>query len=93
MRNLQTTYKPATAQNKAFTASASNATAISAHCYNVRLVSDQNCYVNFEKAAAAADSLELVANVPEYFSIQGGAVISVIRKTNDGNLNITEMTQ
>jgi len=93
MRNLNTTYRPGPSQNRTFTATSANAAAIDGHNFNVRLVADQGCYVCFDGRAAVTTDMELVAGVPEYFSIQGGAVISVIRKTADGTLNITEMTQ
>jgi hypothetical protein len=86
----QTTYKVGASQNKAFTASAANADPVDSDTKVVRLVADQDCHVAFTGDATTA-SMKLVSGVPEYFSIDGGDVISVIRTSADGTLNITEM--
>jgi hypothetical protein len=91
-KNSQTTFKLGTSQNVSFTATAANATAIGAFTQTVRLAPNVNCRVSTTGTAGATSTL-LFGGIPEYFTINPGQVISVIRDTADGVLNITEMTQ
>lgn len=94
MKNNQTHYYPSTSQDKAFTDGVNaSATAIGAQTTIVRLLATGSaCRVNFEKAVVATD-MKLVVGVPEYFTIQAGAIITVRGDGGAGSLNITEMTQ
>lgn len=96
-KTASTTYKPGISQVKAFTGSAANATALNAYTNIVRVLSDQDCFVDFEKAATTTTSMFIKAGIPEYFSVNegntAGATPSVISNGTNGNLFITEMTQ
>lgn len=89
---MQSHYKPAGTQTVAYTASAGVSSAIGAYINVVRLVATTACFVRFGGTALTTD-VYLPANVPEYFTINGGDTISAIRVGSDGNLHITEMTQ
>lgn len=55
-----------------------------------RLLSTVDCHVAFGTAPVAdANSLYLVANVPEYFACLAGDKVSAVRETVDGVLYIT----
>jgi len=93
-RNNQTSYKPFASQNVSFTSSSASATAINAHIDVVRLVATKACYVTFDGSTpSSSTAMKLVEGVPEYFSVDGGNVIKVIRDAEDGSLNITQMDQ
>jgi hypothetical protein len=56
----------------------------------VRLMSTVDCHVAFGAAPVAdANSLYLVANVPEYFGCLAADKVSAVRETVDGVLYIT----
>ena len=80
-------------QVKAFTSSASAASAVGVQTYAVMLHASTDCYVNFGGTASATAGVFLQADEPYIFDIHPSEVISVIRKTADGNLEISELTQ
>lgn len=63
----------------------------------VRLVCNQNCWVNFgpvgTTATAGAGSVYLPANVVEYFHVTQGQVVAVIQDTAAGVLSVADMTR
>lgn len=71
--------------------------AVSAYTYDVRVVATTACHLNIGKdpTAAATDDngFALPANVVEYFHLNPGEKIAVIRDASDGILSIAEMTR
>jgi len=63
----------------------------------VMLHASTDCYVNFgttgSVAASAIASVFLKANEPYTFDCIPGQIISAIRNSTDGNLEISELTQ
>lgn len=85
---------PSTTQTKAFTETATSSSAVGSAAYCVRLVADKACHVAFATTptATTATSMRLAAETPEYFLIQPGHKISVVKSGADnGTLYITEM--
>lgn len=61
---------------------------------HIRLCATSDCWIAFgtaPTAVAGAPSMYLPANVPEYFWVNYGEKVAVIRNTADGNLCITEL--
>lgn len=71
--------------------------AISANCWEVRLVCTTNCHINFgaNPTAAATDSngIYLPAGVVEYFHVNPGQKVAVIQDSASGTLCVAEMTR
>jgi hypothetical protein len=60
----------------------------------VRLIATKACYVAFGAAPTATTSnMYLAPNREEYFTIKPGQKVAAIRESEDGSLNVTEMTQ
>lgn len=63
----------------------------------VRIVSTTNCHLNFgtNPTAAATDNngIYLPANVVEYFHVNPGQKVAVVRDTADGVLSVAEMSR
>lgn len=85
--------RPGTVQNVAFTTGASApSAAFTATVSVVRIVADQDCWVQVGPAASAtaADSMRLTAFDKEYIAIRAGDLVAVRGVTASGSLNITE---
>jgi hypothetical protein len=80
-------------QVKAFIVTASSASAVGNQTYAVMLNASTDCYVNFGGTASATAGAFLKANEPYIFDCHPGEIFSVIRKSADGNLEISELTQ
>ena len=78
-------------------ATSAQTNAISAYCYDVRVVCTTNCHIKFgaDPTAAATDDngIYLPANVVEYFHVNPGEKIAVIRDSQDGMFSLAEMTR
>lgn len=57
----------------------------------VRLYSTTLCHLSFDGSVANTNDIPLPAGIAEYFKINNGAVINVIRNTTDGTLYISRM--
>lgn len=64
-----------TVQNVTYT-TATNSTAMLEGTKLVRIIADATVYLDFNGAAATANSLRLPANTVEYFGVEKGQVIS-----------------
>lgn len=62
-------------QNVTYT-TAANSTAMKEGTKFVRIIADATVYLDFNGAAATANSLRLPANTVEYFGVEKGQVIS-----------------
>lgn len=80
-------------QVQAFTSTAASASNVGLQTYAVMLHASTDCYVNFSGTASATAGAFLKADEPYIFDIHPNGIISVIRKTGDGNLEISELTQ
>ena len=78
----------------AFGAAAASSAAVGAGTQVIRVCSDEDCFIDIGAAPAATTaSMLLPAMTPEYIQVTPGVdVISVIRRTTDGQLSIVEMT-
>lgn len=78
-------------------ATAASSGAFGANTWDVRVVSTTNCHINIgaSPTAAATDDngIYLPAGVVEYFHVSPGQVLSVVRDSADGTLNVAEMTR
>ncbi len=82
-----------TVQTISVAASSAAGSAVASTTRIVRLYSTTNCHVRFGSAPTAVTTdTFLPAGVPEYFGINPGEIIAVIRNSADGTLYITEDT-
>ena len=96
MAAIDVTFKPATSQKRTFTAVSAQSTALDSWTNVVRVYATQDCYLAFGEsptAVATGTDVFLPAGQAEYFRVDGGCKIAVIRDSADGNLFITEMTR
>lgn len=79
---------------QAFTGTAATFTPTIAETQRLRLYSDQDCRIKLggDSPEADANSTLLPAGVIEYVSIRRGWELSVIRDSQNGTLEITEVT-
>lgn len=80
----------------AYSTTSGAASAVGAQTYAVMLNASTDCYVNFggsSSTASATAGVFLKADESYIFDCHPGQIISAIRKSADGNLEISELTQ
>lgn len=77
--------------------SSAQSAAFGGDTFEIRVVSDTDCWINIgadPTAAATTDNnLFLPANVVEYFHVSPGQKLAVIQDSAAGNLCVAEMTR
>ena len=87
-------FLPTASQNVSVGASSTQSTAVAMTTWQVRLISDTDCYIAIGASPTATTSgTWLPATSPEYFSCHPGDKIAVIQKSASGTLNLAEMNR
>lgn len=80
-----------TTQNRTFTGTTAQSSAVGATTNIVRVVATQNCWIKFGASPTATTSdIYLPSGVVEYFKITPGHKIAAIQDSTGGTLNIGE---
>lgn len=78
-------------------ATSAQSAAFGARTFEIRVVSTTNCHINIgdNPTAAATDNngIYLPAGVVEYFHVNPGQKVAVIRDSADGTMSVAEMTR